>query len=425
MDKKVRKKLRNLVKNFDFKKNELGEIEKMYSGEFFNVQDAGYLKLLQKSKELCEKYSSVCNEEIAKKRKYKKLKLPLFSYLKFYFKKSRLLKLLFPIHGFVLYAEDKIEAVIGLVDLKGYGFINREVRFTPNSLVKVEKSNIFALDIEVGSQEMEKSENLSRLTRITIEKNCWICGGIKILKPCRIEKNSVLAAGAFVEESFPENSLIAGRPAKLLKVIDENYQSTRVMAFKLSNEQKGKIICHIKKFNHGKCPMEYIKMLNGEVFNSMSKSLSFLYGLTRTLCNEYGLESTSQERKEEILNILFPNHGKNFVVEENLYLDMIGTVTVGDNVTIKKNVKLGGNIILQNNSTIGKGCLLFASGHSVKPNERSMKFSFKKGFYEDTQYDFIKVRENTVIGDHTVVCPNSIVEKSVPDNSLYVKNKIV
>lgn len=422
---KVKKKIRHLVKHFGFKKDELLEIEKMYIGDYFNTQDVAYLKLLEESKKLCQRYSEVCNAELEKKRQNKKLKLNLFTYLKFYFKKSHLLKLLFPIHGFILYAEDQIDAVIGLVDLKGYGFINREVKFSPNSLVQVEKSNIFALSIQIGSDEMEKRGNLSRLTKIKISKNCWICAGVKILQPCNIGENSVLGAGAYVENSFSKNSLVVGRPAKLLKKIDKNYQSSKAKTFSFSKEKLDSIIFHIKKINNGKCPDEYVKMLKGETFNSMNKSLSYLYGLTRTLCNEYGIPTTSYNRKQEILDILFPNHGENFMVEGNIYMDMLGTVIVGNNVTIKKNVKLGGNIVIEDNSLIEEGCLLFASGHNVLPNKRLMKFSLKKGFYEDTEYDFIKIGENCTIGKNSVVSPNSIVENSIPKESLYVRNKLI
>lgn len=422
---KVKKKIRHLIKHFGFKKNELSEIEKMYNGEYFDTSDRAYLKLLEESKKLCQRYSEVCNAELERKRQNKKLKLNLFTYLKFYFKKSHLLKLLFPVHGFILYAEDKIDAVIGLVDLKGYGFINREVRFSPNSLVKVEKSNIFALNIQVGSNEMEKCGNLSKLTKIQIFKNCWICAGVKILQSCDIEKNSVLGAGTYVENSFPENSLIVGRPAKLLKIIDKNYQSSKAKAFDFSKEKLDSIILHIQKINNGKCPDEYVKMLKGKTFNSMHKSLSYLYNLTRILCDEYGLSTTSSNRKKEILDILFPNHGENFTVEENIYMDMLGTVVIGNNVTIKKNVKLGGNIVIEDNSVIEEGCLLFASGHSVLPNERLMKFSLKKGFYEDTEYDFIRISQKCIIGSGSVVSPNSIVENSIPKESLYVRNKLI
>ena len=80
---KIDKKLKNLTKNFGFKKDELSEIQKMYSGEFFDPTNKAYLKLLEISKDLCTKYNSI--------DKNLKQKLSLLSAIKIYFKKKKIL----------------------------------------------------------------------------------------------------------------------------------------------------------------------------------------------------------------------------------------------------------------------------------------------------------------------------------------------
>lgn len=52
---------------------------------------------------------------------------------------------------------------------------------------------------------------------IHIGKNCWIGSKVTILDGVKIGDNCVIAAGAVVKDSFPENSVIAGVPAKLVK----------------------------------------------------------------------------------------------------------------------------------------------------------------------------------------------------------------
>ena len=49
---------------------------------------------------------------------------------------------------------------------------------------------------------------------ITIHPNCWIGSKVTILDGVEIGANSVIAAGAVVTKSLPENSIIAGVPAK-------------------------------------------------------------------------------------------------------------------------------------------------------------------------------------------------------------------
>lgn len=52
---------------------------------------------------------------------------------------------------------------------------------------------------------------------IHIGKNCWIGSKVTLLDGVCIGDNCVIAAGAVVKDSFPNNSVIAGVPAKLIK----------------------------------------------------------------------------------------------------------------------------------------------------------------------------------------------------------------
>lgn len=52
---------------------------------------------------------------------------------------------------------------------------------------------------------------------IEIGKNCWIGSKVTILDGVKIGDGCVIAAGAVVNSSFPDDSVIGGVPAKLLK----------------------------------------------------------------------------------------------------------------------------------------------------------------------------------------------------------------
>lgn len=52
---------------------------------------------------------------------------------------------------------------------------------------------------------------------IVIGKNCWIGSKVTILDGVRVGNNCVIAAGAVVTKSVPDNSVVGGVPARVLK----------------------------------------------------------------------------------------------------------------------------------------------------------------------------------------------------------------
>jgi acetyltransferase-like isoleucine patch superfamily enzyme len=67
----------------------------------------------------------------------------------------------------------------------------------------------------------DKPIRLQETTRkgICIGENCWIGAKVTFLDGVKIGDNCIVAAGAVVNKSFPNNSLIGGVPAKLIKSI--------------------------------------------------------------------------------------------------------------------------------------------------------------------------------------------------------------
>ena len=53
---------------------------------------------------------------------------------------------------------------------------------------------------------------------ITIENNCWIGAGVNILDGVKIDRDSIIGASAVVTKPVPEFSVVAGIPAKILKL---------------------------------------------------------------------------------------------------------------------------------------------------------------------------------------------------------------
>lgn len=56
---------------------------------------------------------------------------------------------------------------------------------------------------------------------IIIEDNVWIGANAVILPGITVGKNSIVGAGAVVTKDVPENTIVAGNPAKVIREIDE------------------------------------------------------------------------------------------------------------------------------------------------------------------------------------------------------------
>ena len=56
-----------------------------------------------------------------------------------------------------------------------------------------------------------------------IGDNCYISPGVKIVKPVKIGNNVVIGANAVVNKDIPDNTMVAGIPAKPIKLY--NYQT--------------------------------------------------------------------------------------------------------------------------------------------------------------------------------------------------------
>ena len=68
---------------------------------------------------------------------------------------------------------------------------------------------------------IERNRGVEFAKPITIGDNCWIGGHSTINTGVTLGNNVVVASGSVVTKSFPNNVVIGGNPAKILKLIGE------------------------------------------------------------------------------------------------------------------------------------------------------------------------------------------------------------
>jgi len=86
-------------------------------------------------------------------------------------------------------------------------------------------------DVQIGPKVNLITENhpLAPLNRksldlgsILIKRNAWLGAACTILPGVTVGENSVVAAGAIVTKDVPDNTVVAGIPAKVVKHLDAN-----------------------------------------------------------------------------------------------------------------------------------------------------------------------------------------------------------
>ncbi|MFC4218787.1 sugar O-acetyltransferase [Flagellimonas marina] len=104
-------------------------------------------------------------------------------------------------------------------------FINHACTFLDLGGITIED------DVQIGPKVNLITENhpldpLNRksldLSSILIKKNAWLGAACTILPGVTIGENSVVAAGAVVTKNVPDNTVVAGVPAKVVKQLDAN-----------------------------------------------------------------------------------------------------------------------------------------------------------------------------------------------------------
>jgi acetyltransferase-like isoleucine patch superfamily enzyme len=102
-------------------------------------------------------------------------------------------------------------------------FINFDCTFLDLGGITIEDNVLIAPKVSLLSEGHPLSPtDRQTLTagKIHIKKNAWIGANAIILQGVTIGENSVVAAGALVSKDVPDNTIVGGIPAKIIKKIE-------------------------------------------------------------------------------------------------------------------------------------------------------------------------------------------------------------
>ncbi len=104
-------------------------------------------------------------------------------------------------------------------------FINFDCVFLDMGGITIEDNVLIAPKVSLLTEgHPVSSEQRHSLVpgHIHIKKNAWIGANATILPGVTVGENAIVASGAVVSKDVPDNSIVSGVPAKVIKRIDEN-----------------------------------------------------------------------------------------------------------------------------------------------------------------------------------------------------------
>ena len=106
------------------------------------------------------------------------------------------------------------------ITIREYGYMEGYAGIVIGNNVNIAPhASFLSIDHNYSQKDTLISQQGYKTGLIEIGDNVLIGTNAVIMKGVKIGKNSVVGAGAIVTKSFEDNSLIAGVPARLLKVI--------------------------------------------------------------------------------------------------------------------------------------------------------------------------------------------------------------
>lgn len=121
--------------------------------------------------------------------------------------------------NFSIYSGSRIYVNDGAILRLGRGYINNNLNLSCFSCIDIGKDVAISENVTIrdsDNHDIVGTEHVKTLP-IKIGNRVWIGMNVVILKGVTIGEGAIIAAGAVVTKDVPENSLVGGIPAKIIK----------------------------------------------------------------------------------------------------------------------------------------------------------------------------------------------------------------
>jgi hypothetical protein len=100
--------------------------------------------------------------------------------------------------------------------------INKGATILSPGIVEIEDNVLIGPEVKIVTvdHDLYDRHNLFHFGKVKIKENAWICIGAIICPGVTIGKNAVVAAGAVVTKDVPDNVVVGGNPARIIKKIN-------------------------------------------------------------------------------------------------------------------------------------------------------------------------------------------------------------
>ncbi len=119
---------------------------------------------------------------------------------------------------------------LGRIRIGRYSLICPGVRIGSAHSVSIGDNCMIASNVYISDSDWHDIYNrvsMGTTAPVKIEENVWIGDSAIICKGVTIGENSIIGAGAVVARDIPGNSIAAGNPAKVIKILDPAEQMTK------------------------------------------------------------------------------------------------------------------------------------------------------------------------------------------------------
>lgn len=181
------------------------EINQLINGREFNARDPQIMNAHQKALNQCFEY----NQQVNQNHGYN----------------LELLTALFNQIGIDPYIEPNFHCQFGFnITLGNEVFFNHDCTLMDYAPITIGNQANIAPKVGMYTAQpvldpQKREHNIMTAQPITIKDNVWIGGNVCILGGVTIGNNTIIGAGSVVDHDIPDNAVVVGNPAKIIRII--------------------------------------------------------------------------------------------------------------------------------------------------------------------------------------------------------------